>query len=411
MFNKSRLVLAVLGMGIGANVYADGVPGDSMSHNPAFNVVMEGRYVDQDASHFSLPGFQATDAFDHYGTFENGFSTGHNEVNIGAHITHETSGVLSFAIESHDGETNVDLEEAYVDTKALGNDISVKAGQFYSSIGNQNILHEHRQDFANVSLVYLGIFGGHLVDTGLQARWEQQGGMNAQLGVEVTTGSEYPGGHNEDNNAGLAVFAKISGDLGSTSSWNAGVSMYSTDFDERHSGGHHATAGEEYATENGSVDVTGVDVEYFFSPNGKGHSGELKISMEYFMKDEDGEGAFTNVDGTATADYDGEQSGYYIAAVYRFMPKWRVGVRFDHLESDNSFSNYDAGTTVLTQAEFEDESRLISNHDPERSTIMVDYAPNHNSVVRAQFMKDDVGMDSEDRIYLQYIVAIGGHGH
>ena len=414
MLKKSKIALSVLGiMGAAASTaYASGVPGGSMSHNPAFNVVLEGRYVDQDETHFELPGFQATDDFGHMGVYENGFSTGHNSVNMGANITDQTSGVITFAIESHDGESTIDLEEAYFETKALGNGVVVKGGQFYSGIGNLNSVHDHAQDFANVSLVYLGMFGGHLSDSGLQLRWEQPETMNLRVGVEVTSGSTYPGGENEDNNAGLAAFAKIGGDIGGKSSWNAGVSMYSSDFDARHTGGHHADATEMFEIENGSVSVTGVDLEYFFSPNGKGKSGELKVSMEYFMRDEDGEAMFTDASGSADAEYDGEQSGYYVAAVYRFMPQWRVGLRFDHLESDNTLSNIDLGTSGLAaDANFEEESGLIAEDDPERTTVMVDYAPNHNTTIRLQFMKDETGHDKEDRIYLQYVVAIGGHGH
>ena len=193
----------------------------------------------------------------------------------------------------------------------------MKAGQFYSHIGNLNRVHEHRQDFANVSLVYLGMFGGHLVDTGVQLRWEQEGGLNLKFGAEASTGSDYPGDTSEDNNQGSSFFAKMGGDIGSKSSWGAGLSWFQTDFDERHSAAdHHDGEAAEYATENGSVKVGGVDAEYLFSPNGKGKKAELKLSAEYFTKDEDGIGALTNASGTAEANYDGKQSGYYVAAVF-----------------------------------------------------------------------------------------------
>ena len=419
MLKKSSSALAVasvLGV-ISFSAYADGgVPGGSMQHNPAFNFVLEGRYVDQDEAHFELPGFQATNHTDELGVYENGISSGHNEINMGGTISDDTSGYISFAVESHDGETNVELEEAYIESSALGNGVNFKVGEFYSHAGILNRLHEHRQDFANPALVYIGMFDGHLSDSGVQLRWDQvNDGLSYSLGVEATSGASYPGGHTEDKNGGLTLFAKVSGSIGSNQSWSAGLSSHSSEFDERHTGGH-ADTGEEFELEAGTVDVRGIDLEYVFSPNGKGKSGELKISMEYFVRDEDGEAMFTDAVGDqASAEYEGEQSGYYIAAVYRFMPQWRVGLRFEHLESDNSFSNYDGdadgNTTGILQADFEDESRLISDHEPERTTLMVDYAPNHNSVIRAQFMKDEAGDEKEDRIYLQYIVAIGGSGH
>jgi len=402
-------------MGFSAfNVNADGVPGGSMQHNPSFNVVVEGRYASQDAAEFELPGFQATDSFED-GVYQTGFSTGHNEVNIGADLSSQTSGMISFAIEEHDGSTELELEEVFVETKALGNGAIVKAGKFFSHIGILNTAHEHSQDFADAPLVYMGMFGGHLSDTGLQLRWEQKESMNLKLGVELTSGSSFPGGENEDNNNGVVAFAKIGGNFGSNSSWTGGLSTYNSDFDARHTAGHHDST-EEFEIESGSVSVNGVNLEYLMSPNGKGKTGELKVSLEYFTRDEDGEAIFTDAaSDIASADYDGDQSGYYIAAVYKFMPKWRVGVRFDHLESDNKYSNFDGdvdggGATILL-ADFEDESGLIADEDPERTTLMVDYAPNTNSVIRLQVMNDESGHEKEKRTYLQYIVAIGGHGH
>jgi phosphate-selective porin len=180
MLKRTKIAVTIAGL-LGVTSFsaiADGVPGGSMQNNPAFNVVLEGRYVDQDESHFSLPGFQAHDSFEHLGVYENGFSAGHNEINMGGTINDDISGVISFALESHDGESSVDLEEAYVESESLGNGVTVKAGQFYSHIGILNTLHEHRQDFANASLVYIGMFAGHLSNTGVQLRWEQAGDFN-----------------------------------------------------------------------------------------------------------------------------------------------------------------------------------------------------------------------------------------
>lgn len=432
MNKKSKIALAIISAAFtGQAAYADdSMHGGSMG-NPTVSVALEGRYVSQDTEGFALHGFQATDSFGHLGNYENGFSTGHNAVTISSNIAKSTSGTLDFAIESHDGSSSIDVEEAYIETSALGNGISVKVGQFFSGIGNQNAVHGHHQDFANASLVYIGMFGGHLSDTGVQFKWSQSGGVNLQIGAEITTGASFPGGgnneekpgsKNEDNNAGLGLFAKAGGSIGSTQSWKAGASLYSSEFGSRHSGGHHADSTESFAIEEGTVDVTGIDLEYLFSPNGKGKAGELKVSMEYFMRDEDGTGELTDTAPDpaeiAEADYKGEQSGYYLAAVYRFKPQWRAGIRLDHLESDNVFTNVDNpdglmhdGAVIADGHDFAHATQMGSDHDPERSTVMVDYAPNSNSVIRAQFMKDEAGEVSENRIYLQYVVTLGGHGH
>ncbi len=128
----------------------------------------------------------------------------------------------------------------------------------------------------------------------------------------------------------------------------------------------------------------------------------LKLQFEYFKRDEEGSVELENSGPPLeTTTYKGEQTGWYAQAVYQFMPQWRVGVRYDQLEADNTGSDAD----VLGEAGLDNE-----DHDPERTSIMIDYAHSEFSLVRLQVNKDDSYETSDDQIFLQYVMSLGAHG-
>jgi hypothetical protein len=51
--------------------------------------------------------------------------------------------------------------------------------------------------------------------------------------------------------------------------------------------------------------------------------------------------------------YTNTQSGFYVQAIYQFMPHWRVGYRFDQLYGGNSSYGFSAdtlsGTALVTR--------------------------------------------------------------
>ena len=138
-----------------------------------------------------------------------------------------------------------------------------------------------------------------------------------------------------------------------------------------------------------------------WAPNGNSRETNFKFQAEYFEREEDGE---VELEGALTPEittYKGKQKGWYMQAVYQFMPRWRVGLRHDELTADNTGSDVD----VL------DEAGLVTNdHDPSRSTIMIDYSRSEFSRVRLQYAKDDSYDDSDNIITLQYIMSLGKHG-
>ncbi len=377
--------------------------------NPAISLILDGRYTDIDNSELELPGFQLGGEA---GLPDDGFSTGHNELSISANIDDKFYGSLTTAIVYEDSETEVELEEAYIETLKLGRGFTIRGGKFFSGIGYLNSIHDHAHDFADRPLVYDAMFGGHLVDTGVQFRWVAPTDRYFSLGTEVTTGSEFPGGDNDDNANGLAFFAKTGGDIGVSSSWQLGASYYQSDFDVREAGGHGHGDEEESADNellDGDVDVFGIDFVYKWAPQGNSKNTNFKFQAEYFVKNEDGFSEFTEDENTAEADYDGKQKGFYVQGIYQFRPAWRIGVRYDHLEADNDITNFSGNG--IDQDEFLEESGLGTEDDPNRYSVMLDYSPSHFSRLRLQYSQLDNGHDeTNDYVMLQYIMSLGSHG-
>lgn len=381
------------------------------SFNPAISLILDGRSSSIDDTELSLPGFQLGGEA---GLPEDGFATGHNELVMSANIDNQFYGELSTAIVRDEGETEVELEEAFIETLGLGHGLTLKAGQFYSGIGYLNAVHDHAHDFADRPLVYEALLGGHLLDTGVQARWVAPTDTYLLFGAELLSGSEYPSGENGSNAEGFSVFAKTGGDIGVSSSWQLGASYYTADFDVREAGGHHHGEGEpevDNELRDGSVELYGLDFVYKWAPQGNSRARNFIFQTEYFFRDEDGDAQFSEGDDLAEARYDGEQSGFYAQAIYQFIPRWRIGARYDYLNADNDISDFVDGGIAFD--EFLEESGLGDGGNPQKHTLMLDYSPSHFSRIRLQYSQLDSGRkgaDNNDMLMLQYLMSLGSHG-
>lgn len=380
--------------------------------NPAVSLILVGQYVDIDKSELELPGFQLGGEA---GLPSKGFGLGHSELVFSANVDDKFYGRMTAALAEHDGETEFELEEAFIETLALPFNLKAKAGKFFSGLGYLNNIHDHAHDFSDRPLVYDAMVGGHLGDTGLQLSWVAPTEFYLQFGLEHGTGASYPSGGNSDNNHSYAFFTKTGGDWGVSSSWQVGLSHYQTSFDVREAGahdhGHGGGATVDNELKNGELDIQAIDFVYKWAPNGNNKQRNFKFQFEYFIRNEEGAVEFVEGANSAEADYDGEQTGFYVQAVYQFMPAWRVGVRFDQLEADNKFTNFVNGGVDLD--EFKEESGL--GHDgagkPKRESIMMDYSPSHFSRIRLQFNQLDNGHDKKENIVmLQYQMSLGSHG-
>jgi len=368
------------------------------SFNPDISLILDGRYghFSQDPEEYELPGFMLGGEA---GPGERGFALGHSELVISANADDKFYGRFTLAFGIHDGETEVAIEEAFFETLALDYGLAVRGGRFFSDIGYLNSQHEHQWDFSDAPLVYRGLFGNQLIDDGIQLSWLAPTDIYLSFGSELFRGSRFPLSVETGNSIGAyALFAKTGGDIGDSNSWLAGVSYLDADTASRSSSGHaHGDEdGHIVPVFSGDSKTWGVDFVWKWAPNGNRRQRNLQLQYEYFRRDDDGLLAA----GVESGSYQGRQSGWYAQAVYQFIPRWRVGMRYDAL--DSSASGFDA--ELIEEAGLDNES-----HKAKRFSLMTDWSNSEFSRFRLQYNRDESSPFVDDQWILQYLLGLGAH--
>ena len=378
------------------------VADDKKSFNPAISLILNGRYANfaNDPETYELPGFMLGNEA---GLGEKGFSIGHTELSISANIDDKFYGQATMAIHEHDGDIELELEEAYVKTLGLGRGFNIKAGRFFSAIGYLNEQHEHVWDFIDPPLIYRGLFGNQLRDDGLQISYIAPTDTFIKIGAEGFKGSRFPAGGDQDDVGAWTAFAKIGGDIDTSHSWLFGLSHWQADAIAGRTSGGHSHDGEEaeIPSFSGKSRINAVAFVYKWAPNGNPKNKNFKLQFEYFKREENGAVTLLNSDPLEVTSYNGKQKGWYAQMAYQFLPKWRAGIRYDQLDSDNTGA--DAG--LLAEAGLDNEG-----HTPKRYSAMLEWLPSEFSRVRIQYNRDKSYGMSDNQLFLQYTHSLGSHG-
>ncbi|HEX6019880.1 MAG TPA: hypothetical protein VFZ28_17435, partial [Burkholderiaceae bacterium] len=200
--------------------------GSGNSFNPALSLILSGTatHTSQDPAHYQITGF-ALPPDAEIGPGTHGFSLAESELAFSASIDPWWRGAANIALEP---DNSVSIEEAFVQTTALGNGLTAKAGRFFSSIGYLNSQHAHTWDFVDAPLAYQAMLGGQLNDDGMQLAWVAPTDLFVELALEAGRGRSFPGTDTSRNGAGRSSLAlHLGGDVGASQSWRAGVSYLS----------------------------------------------------------------------------------------------------------------------------------------------------------------------------------------
>ncbi len=177
----------------------------------------------------------------------------------------------------------------------------------------------------------------------------------------------------------------------------------------RHGHGDEGHSDESFVF-SGDSPLLAADLVWKWAPGGNPTERSAVFQAEYFRRQEDGQLRFTNDVGEALLPYDGTQQGFYVQGVYQFMPRWRAGLRYDRVWSDNSLrvALNDSGED---DADLLDESGLLDEgHTPYRWSAMIDYSHSEYSRLRLQFTRDESLPEADNQVFLQYVMSLGAHG-
>ncbi|MCJ8348393.1 hypothetical protein [Moritella sp.] len=330
-----------------------------------------------------------------------GFGLGHTEISMSANIDDKFHGVLTTVLEAHGDETELLLEEVFVETLAMPYGLNIRAGRFLSDFGYLNNQHVHTDSFVERPIAYRTFLGSHYYDDGLRVNLVLPTDMYVKLGFEALSGSKMSA---VEDGAEVGVYTttlKVGDDFSASSSWQFGLSYLRNDngktksFEEHdHSddSDHDHDHDHSHASAVTGSNLYGADFVWKWAPDGNYKYRNLTLSAEYMLLnnilDSKYKGAENAPDNLAA---------YYVSGVYRFTPSWSTGLRYGEAESYDGHAHGDhVHLTSLKDREFD---------------AMLAWNSSHFGTVRAQYSRVENQSKETDNVFtLQYVMTFGAHG-
>ena len=380
-------------------------PQSESALNPAVSVILNGVYANlqRNPNTYRINGFMPT--MGDVAPPVRGLSLGESELTFASNIDPMFRGTFIASL-SPDNET-IGVEEGYIQTIGLSKGFTIKAGRFFSGVGYQNQIHAHAWDFTDAPLVMKAFLGGQLNEDGIQFRWVAPTTLYVDMGVEVGRGKQFPaapvGGPNKNGFGSTNWFAHLGGDIGESIFWQTGLSHLRTAPRDRTFDDPGNAISNSFSGTSRLWVVEGV---LKWAPNGNPTYNSFKLQGEYFHRKEEGSLTFDSAGAALSDGLSSRQSGWYAQGVYQFKPQWRVGYRYDQLNSGTtSVGLINSGT--LSASDFP----ILGAYNPKKHSVMVDWSPSEFSRIRLQLARDYSRMGEPDnQMFLQYIVSLGAHG-
>jgi hypothetical protein len=417
--------------------------------NPAISVIVDGVYYNDNVNGEAFEILSEADGFsaghgheeegeEHGGGHEDEHDHGHGELERGFNLR-EVEIALAATVDPYfdafvmfvfDGD-EVELEEAFITTRALPAGLQAKFGKFLSDVGYINKQHPHSWDFFDRPLVNELLFGDHgLQETGVQLSWLAPTSQYLRLGVEAlqgeTAGIANHLGEQDDVEGTARIledaagprlftgFAKYAPDLGFEHALQLGASAgYASSFQ------NSIERETFYEDHEGSATFWGLDAVYKYLPSGgTGLRGAFKLQGEYYYRTRDIDrrdvffacepedlacddplNEFQVGDIGVEESFEEKQDGFYVQGVYGIAQRWTVGLRYDEVGLTNS--------TGRAGGEEWDSSK--------RYTAALNFLPTEYSRLRLQLSRGDISVDDGERetynqVFLQFQMNFGAHG-
>jgi len=135
-----------------------------------------------------------------------------------------------------------------------------------------------------------------------------------------------------------------------------------------------------------------------WAPEGNATRTNFKLQGEWIRSARGGTLAYDTAGANLLGDYAQTSSGWYLQAIYQFVPRWRVGLRTERL---------DAGTVQYVGPTLLD----ANGYNPRKNTLMVDFSASEFSRLRLQYARDQARAGFTDNQWqLQYQMSLGAHG-
>jgi hypothetical protein len=355
-----------------------------------------------------------------------GFTVQNVELQVNAAVDpyFEFMSNIVWFIDPNNGETSVELEEAYATTTSLPEGLQVKAGQFFTEFGRINPQHPHSWDFLDQPVINTRIFGPDgLRNPGLRVSWLMPLPFYSEIiaGVQNANGETASSFYaNEEifaerpvgNRQFVEQDARNLGDYYYTLRW----AMSGDPTPELTVlWGLSALFGPNATGEGGQTRIYGTELRFKWLPS-KNERGwpfvtwlnefiyrDYKAAAQEFDPDATpGSGDEFIVDSDDLRDY-----GINSSLIWGFSRNWAVGTRFEWAGGSGDTVDPATGADVTASDPWRD--------DRIRATLLLAWKPTAVSRLRLQYTFDraDHLKELDDRyghsVWLGLEVMIGAH--
>jgi len=325
---------------------------------------------------------------------DQGLALGHSDVSAAGPIGQALSAQLTAGVHTHEGKTEVALEEAWLQTRTLPWGLQARAGRFASQLGYLNEQHPHADDFVERPLMHRAFFGGHWNDDGLRLNWTAPTPMYLRLGAEVFRGKRLIEHAEQASSPEVSVLsARLGDDIGASHSWQAGFALVQNRRQQEaaehgHEDEHGDVHGNEHDHGHGAL-YSGKrmqvwDLTWKWAPEGNNSQRQLRVGYERAVVHKPND--FATAADRHVADH--------LAVVWRFSPTWEVGTRLERLRVAEPHGDHFHAARLR------------------QTSLMLAYKPGHMQTVRLQVAKQTGSESLAARghsVQLQYILNWGAH--
>lgn len=313
-------------------------------------------------------------------------------------------GNIVFQLDEH-GETNVELEEAFLSTSSLPLNLQIKGGTYFTEFGRLNPQHPHTWDFVDQPLVsgrFLGPDG--LRGPGARLSWLVPLGFYSELFLSVQNGQGEIA-QSFRNVPGETMFGRPiqerpiqdAGDLLYTPRYAASLDLSDT---QALVLGVSAALGPNGTGPDSRTSLYGADLYWKWkSSHAEAGWPFVKLQMEAMRRRYEAGAYVADTDGDGVIDVDLpaesiDDWGGYMQVLWGFHRRWVAGLRGDTLQGDDTAAVSDPMTTQRW--------RISPN---------LTWYPTEFSKFRLQYNHDELELSqSEESIWLQFEFLIGTHG-
>ncbi len=311
-------------------------------------------------------------------------------------------GHLIFGID-REGESFLEVEEAYMTSTALPANLQLRAGQFFAQFGRLNPTHPHTWAFVDQPLINGRMFGGDgMRGPGMQMSYLMPLPVYAEalLGVQNSQGEtmfsfcSVPG---EDLFGRTLIERQVEG-VGDLVITPRLATSFNLSESQTVLVGTSAAFGPNGSGESARTQIYGIDLYYKWKPL-RTVKGWPFVAWQTEVMNREYDNAAVEDDPTTVPDETLPEEqlrdwGGYTQVMWGFTPRWVAGVRGEYVAGKNG---------DLTDPLRERRVRVAPN---------ITFHPSEFSKWRIQYNRDDVDSreDIVHSVFLQWEFLIGTHG-